>query len=1047
VISRRILLGALLTLALAPPLAQAGTTPQLGLRETPPAAIAFVHGKIVVGPDQVLEDATLVVRQGRVEKVGTGIAPPPDALVHDLRGRWVFPGFIDPYTDYGLSKAAAPYAERQRGGRRGSQDEPSRRGARATNDAFHAQERWADHFEPDLEAAEAFWKRGTTAVQAARLDGILRGRGYVALLGRGPARESLLDPEALHFASFDKGSSPQSYPTSLMGSIALVRQAFLDARWYDAVWQAHRKSPAGAPPEVDLTLAALAANRDPIVFEADDDPSLLRAGHLARELGLSFYLVGSGFEHGQVAAVAELGAPLLLPMSLPRAPDVSTLDAQQDVALADLRHWDLAPSNAAWLAERGVRFAFTAFRLGAREDGLANVRRMVRRGLPRATALAALTTVPAELLGLQDQIGRLAPGLRADFVVADADLLTQDEAQVVSVWVGAEAVHEAERLDQIDFRGRYALTGLATPGYELTLEREEGEYSGTLRLESKEADAREVQLEPTRLRFQADLSDLGSPETARFEIRHSASALTGRLAHGDGRIETFSLERLPDLPRTEGTGRSDGKRRGKHSWKRDKKQPETPPIARRTFPLTAHGRTEPPRAENVLIQNATVWTAEAAGVLEGADILVAQGKIAAVGKSLKAPAGTRVLDATGLHVTPGLIDEHSHLAISGGVNEGSHAVTAEVRIGDVLDPEDVGLYRAIAGGTTTGQLLHGSANPIGGQAQIIKHRWGRSAEELRFAGAPPSIKLALGENVKQSNWGDEARTRYPQTRMGVETLIKDAFLAARRYADEHQRYAALPAAAKAKAVPPRRDLQLEALAEILAKQRFMHVHSYVQSEMLMLIRLAERLGVTIQTFTHVLEGYKVAPEMARHGAGASSFSDWWAFKFEVYDAIPYNPCLLTEAGVVTSVNSDSPDLIRRLNTEAAKSVLYCGMAPAQALQLVTLNPAKQLKIDDRVGSLVAGKDADLVLWNGPPLSSFSRVEETWIDGARYFSRSEDERIRREDAAERQALIAKVLREGETDRGNRGYANKRDERIWDCEDVEDVWHAKHDHTAE
>ena len=442
-----------------------------------------------------------------------------------------------------------------------------------------------------------------------------------------------------------------------------------------------------------------------------------------------------------------------------------------------------------------------------------------------------------------------------------------------------------------------------------------------------------------------------------------------------------------------------------------------------------------------MIKNATVWTVEDEGILENTDVLVIDGKFSLIGTNLTAPKGVLVIDAGGRHLTPGMVDEHSHIAISQGVNEGSHAITAEVRIGDVVTSDHIGIYRALAGGTTTAQLLHGSANPIGGQAQVIKMRWGSPPEEMKFRAAPPSIKFALGENVKQSNWGSSFRSRYPQSRMGVETIMKDGFIAARENEAAWATYNALGRRQRERTIPPRRDLQLETLTEIMNSERFVHCHSYVQSEILMLMRLAESFGFRIGTFTHILEGYKVASEMAAHGAGGSTFSDWWAYKFEVYDAIPYNTCIMNERGVITSINSDSQDLIRRLNTEAAKSVQYCGMSQEEAIKLATINPAKQLKIDDRIGSIKVGKDADFVIWTDNPLSLYARVDQSWVDGTKHFDRETDARLRTEIAEERRALVQKALKSKKSKKDKGGKHKKKkhyDEYDWQCEDVFDVW---------
>jgi N-acetylglucosamine-6-phosphate deacetylase len=383
-------------------------------------------------------------------------------------------------------------------------------------------------------------------------------------------------------------------------------------------------------------------------------------------------------------------------------------------------------------------------------------------------------------------------------------------------------------------------------------------------------------------------------------------------------------------------------------------------------------------------------------------VLVERGRIRAVGTDVRVPAGTERIDARGLHLTPGLIDAHSHTATDGGINEGGQNITAEVRIGDFLEADDIALYRELAGGLTAAHVLHGSANVIGGQSQMIKLRWGLGDEALKFDGWPATIKFALGENPKQSNFNAMPPTRYPQSRMGVEQLIRDRFLAAREWMAEQR------SGRMANGLPARRDLELEAIAEVLRGERTIHAHAYRQDEILMLMRLCEEFGIRVGTFQHILEGYKVADEMARHGAGGSTFSDWWAYKMEVIDAIPFNGALMREAGVLVSFNSDSDELARRLNSEAGKAVKYGGVPEEEALQFVTINPAKQLRIDGRVGSIEPGKDADLAVWSGPPLSSLSRCEQTWIDGRRYFDRAEDGRLRQEQARTRAALIQKAL---------------------------------------
>ena len=424
----------------------------------------------------------------------------------------------------------------------------------------------------------------------------------------------------------------------------------------------------------------------------------------------------------------------------------------------------------------------------------------------------------------------------------------------------------------------------------------------------------------------------------------------------------------------------------------------------RPSPAREAGPVAAPAA--VVVRGATVWTQGSAGILENADLVVSGGKVVAVGKGLAAPAGALEVDGRGKHVTPGIIDAHSHTAVDGDVNEGTHNVTAEVRIRDVLHPLDVAIYRELAGGTTVANILHGSANAIGGQTQIAKWRWGGGPDDLVFAGAPEGIKFALGENPKQSNWRNPA-PRYPRTRMGVAELIRERFQAARDYRRRQEEYRKAAALKGSNAIPARPDLQLEAIAEILEGKRQIHCHSYRKDEILQMIRTAEDFGVKVATFQHVLEGYKIADEIARHGAGASGFSDWWTYKYEVIDAIPYAFPLMRERGVTVSFNSDSDELARRLNIEAAKAVKYGNVPPGDALAFVTSNPARQLGIADRVGSLEAGKDGDFVVWSGDPLSTTSVALETWIEGKKYFDRAADLAARPALEKERDELVAKA----------------------------------------
>ncbi len=417
-----------------------------------------------------------------------------------------------------------------------------------------------------------------------------------------------------------------------------------------------------------------------------------------------------------------------------------------------------------------------------------------------------------------------------------------------------------------------------------------------------------------------------------------------------------------------------------------------------------------------LIKDATILTVTK-GTIEHGSILIKDGKIARVGKNISAPDGATVIDATGMYIMPGIIDCHSHIAVEGSVNEGSVAVSSMVGVGDVLNPDDIEIYRDLAGGVTVAHVLHGSANPIGGQNQLIKLRWGKTASELKFEGAPLSIKFALGENPKRNNFNPPPGVpqRYPESRMGVMDVIRQAFVDAREYKKTWDEYNRRVAAGEKNVIPPRRDLKLDPLVEVLEGKRWVHAHCYRADEMIQLVLLAEEFGFHIRTLQHVLEGYRVADEIAAHGVGASTFSDWWAYKVEAYEAIPYNTAIMTRRGVIVSINSDDANEARHLNQEAAKMMKYGGLTEDEALRLVTINPAIQLGIEKRVGSIEQGKDADLVIYNHHPLSVYAVAQKVFIDGHMYFDRDKDLAQRAVNDKERKALIEKEKKAAEAEK--------------------------------
>jgi imidazolonepropionase-like amidohydrolase len=449
-------------------------------------------------------------------------------------------------------------------------------------------------------------------------------------------------------------------------------------------------------------------------------------------------------------------------------------------------------------------------------------------------------------------------------------------------------------------------------------------------------------------------------------------------------------------------------------------------VVSRAFAADPPDATAPPI---LLIQNATILTISH-GAIEHGSILIRDGKIAEVAQSIAKPQGAEVIDANGQFVMPGIIDCHSHIAVDGSVNEGSLSVSSMVNIADVLNPEDIDIYRDLAGGVTVANVLHGSANSIGGQTLVIKLRWGAPASRLPFEGAMPGIKFALGENPKRSNFSIRGQEkRYPATRMGVEETIRAAFTEARDYKSKWDDYNKRTSGGEKNLIPPRRDLRLDPLVEVLEGKRYVHSHCYREDEILMLLRVAKEFGFKVRTFQHVLEGYKVADEIAASGAGASTFSDWWAYKVEAYDAIPYNAAIMTRRGVVVSINSDDAEEATHLNQEAAKSIRYGGLSREQALKMVTINPAMQLGIDKRVGSIDVGKDADLVIYNHDPLSAYAVVQKTLIDGRVYFDRAHDVAERADREKEKKALIEKEKKAAE----KKSDEKKQNEKVPDKPD--------------
>ncbi|GAB4498212.1 MAG: amidohydrolase family protein [Saprospiraceae bacterium] len=964
---------------------------------------AFTNATIFTDYKTRIEGATLLIRDGKVEACGLKVTIPAGAVVTDCTGKIIYPAFIDLYaTDFGLPGSGSGGQQGGGFGQRPPQSLSNKKGAYAWNEALRPEFNAAEAFSMDSKAAEELRKLGFGAVLTHKADGISRGTGTFVSLADAREHEAIIVTQAGHFLSFRKGSSTQNYPSSLMGCIALIRQTYLDGQWYKL---------EGYKEERNLSLEAWnAAQGLPQIFEAGDKLDILRIGQIGKEFGIKYLIKTAGDEYQRLDAVKALGNPLIVPLAFPENYDVKDPYEALNIQLKDLKHWELAPSNPGKLESAGVAFALTTSGLKDKSKFWDNLRKAIEYGLSEQTALQALTYHPAGFINQYNQIGSLEPGKLANFIITSGNIFQKD-SKILQNWVQGKLLEVTSPNYFTENPGRLGSYKLQVGKNFYTLVIKGKPESPEAQITKTDSSKVKATLSVTAaglvtISFQPDTLNKGVVSLSGVANEKEWTG-RGTLPNGtwtDWRAE-FSAPAGPDRPNRQKTA-------------------EKPSVGDVVYPFTAFGWKEKPKAETIMIRNATVWTNEKEGIVQNCDVLVSNGKIQKIGRELPLQDNAIPVDGTGKHLTAGIIDEHSHIAVSRSVNEGTQESSAEVRIGDVLDSEDIDIYRQLAGGVTSSHLLHGSANPIGGQTQLIKMRWGATPEELKFPNWPGFIKFALGENVKQSNWGDNNRTRYPQTRMGVEQTYVDYFTRA-------QEYGKLKKSGK----PFRKDLELEALLEILESKRFITCHSYVQSEITMMMRVAEKFGFKLNTFTHILEGYKVADKMAKHGAGGSSFSDWWAYKYEVYEAIPYNAKMMADRGVIVAINSDDAEMARRLNQEAAKAVMYGGMKEEDAWKMVTLNPAKLLHVDDRVGSIKVGKDADLVLWNDNPLSIYARAEKTWVDGVLYFDRQEDAKLQEQVSQERARIIQKI--QATSKGGNEGRERpSAPKKYYECESDED-----------
>ncbi len=965
-----------------------------GFAPVPPGVHALVGARVVVKPGRVLTNATIIIRDGFIQTVAPDAPLPPDARIWDLKGLTVYAGFIDPYLTLAPKSEDKPKKdapEMTGGGIKffGLNRQESETGG-ITGPGYEVamvtpERRAAQTFLPDPKALAKMRELGFTAANIVPDKGILRGTSAFVALSDAEPNRAIIKPDVFQHVAFDLDHRKDDvYPASLMGVIAVVRQTFFDAQHYALEQADYLQHPAGHErPAYNLGLEALAPAVEKklrVVFEPQDALMVDRAARVARELNLDFYLVSSGQEWRRPELAKAAAVPFIVPLNYPVLPKMPQEDDWQQATLDELRAWDWAPENPAVLQNQGLEIALTTFGLDDKKDFHKNLLLAIDRGLSESNALAALTIVPAQLCGLDQLLGTIEPGKQANLTIVDGKGYFDPEAKIRSVWID----------------GRF---------YPLPAEPEKDKDKDKDKSEAA-AKAADGKIAPAKTE---------SPEA--------------------GAPKQTTEKSPPPKENPAPTVAEEKSAADKKSADKEKKRAELKAMQKRVARAPLEGRGVLTNAEVILIQNATLWTCGPEGVLTNADLLIERGKITKVGKARgDFPSTTLMIDGTGLHVTPGLIDCHSHSMILGDVNEATLPSSAMVRIGDVVNSESENIYEQLAGGLTVAHQLHGSANPIGGQNCPIKLRDGETPEELKLTGIPGSIKFALGENVKQSNWGDKYNTRFPQTRMGVRTFYANRFTAAQQYLKAWADYR------KSGGPPPRRDLELEAIGEILQGTRLIHCHSYRQDEILMLMRLMEGFGVKIGTFQHVLEGYKVADEIVKHGAGVSTFSDWWGYKFETYDAIPYNAGLMRDRGVNVSFNSDSDVLARRLYLEAAKAVKFGNTPEAEALKFVTLNPAQQLHIDNNVGSLEPGKDGDFVIWSKPPLDSGTVCQQTWIEGKKYFDIALAPARAAALAKERAELLAKAKKiaalgedGGDSDSGKNSFFRQSLEHLYDGRD--------------
>lgn len=958
--------------------------------------IAVESAIIHISPSKTLENATLLFKDGKIVDVGKNVKLPENTLKVDAKGKHVYPSFVEVYSDFGIKDIeSAPRSSQP-------QYDPNRKGY-YWNDHVRPEQSATSHFKFDEKTAETMRKAGFGAVNTHINDGFVRGSGALFALAESENfnRNLLREESGMYYAFSKSKQSRQAYPSSIMGFTALLRQFYHDAKAYEN----------GIIEDKDLAIEAYLAKKNlPQLFSVDDYLNAFRADKVGDQFGVQYTIIGSGDEYKRIEDLKTINAHFVLPLKFPDAYDVEDPFLREYLSLGDMKHWQYAPANAKILAENGVDISFTSKGLKSPDELLKNLKKAVEHGLDKSTAFAGLTTQPAKAIGASELLGTLEKGKLANFIIT-SDELFEDDFKIYENWVQGQK-HSLEPLDVVDISGDYDLV-FNGKTYDLSIKNKSDKFSAEVKQDTLKLGSKLTYEDDWMTLILSD-EDKSKEEYAILSSKIEAfqESFSGKAILANGDATTFKATK------------KESESSEKDEDDTEEEEDDDKEMLSMSYPNLAYGRdASSSQPERLLIKNATVITGESEGTLENTDVLLKDGKIEKIGKDLS-DRRAEVIDGTGKFLTAGIIDEHSHIAGS-SINEGGHNSSAEVTMEDAVDPDDISIYRSLAGGVTSIQLLHGSANPIGGRSAILKLKWGENAKDLIYDNSPKSIKFALGENVKQSNWG--GNSRFPQSRMGVEQVFRDYFSRAKAYGEK-----------KASGKPYRYDDEMETLLEILNGERHISCHSYVQSEINMLMKVAEEFDFTVNTFTHILEGYKVADIMKEHGAGASTFSDWWAYKYEVKDAIPFNAAIMHNQGITVAINSDDGEMIRRLNQEAAKTMKYGGVSSEDAWKFVTLNPAKLLHMDERVGSIKEGKDADVVLWNADPLSIYAKPEKTIIDGVVYFDIEKDKAMRDQIQKERQFLINKMMKVK-----NKGLKTqpikKKEKEFLHCDSLDDINH--------